>query len=42
MIRYQSISVSEFILKHEIIKETKVWLSRYNTLVINKYISIIL
>ena len=40
--RYKSIRVSEFISENESILETNVWLSRYNTLVTNKYNPIIL
>ena len=40
--RYKSIRVSEFISENEIILETNVYLSRYNTLVTNTYNTIIL
>ena len=39
--RYKSKTVSEFISENEIILETNVWLSRYNTLVTNTYNTII-
>ena len=39
---YKSIRVSEFISENEIILETNIWLSRYNTLVTNTYNAIIL
>ena len=40
--RYKSVRISEFISENESILETNVWLSRYNTLVTNKYNPIIL
>ena len=40
--RFKSIRISEFISEIEIILETNVWLSRYNTLVTNTYNTIIL